>query len=64
MKYIELDRKARELQKKYKSIQIINKAGFIKPSVSFRNNKDEVKLYKQFLFIQGLKNHLFKKEGE
>ena len=64
MKYIELDRKARELQKKYKSIQIINKSGFIKPSVSFRNNKDELKLYKQFLFIQGFKRELFKKGGD
>lgn len=64
MKYIELDRKARELQKKYKSIQIINKSGFIKPSVSFKNNKDELKLYKQFLFIQGLKRELFKKGGD
>lgn len=64
MKYIELDRKARELQNKYKSLQIINKAGFIKPSVSFRNNNDELKLYKQFLFIQGLKKELFKKWGD
>lgn len=63
MKLIELDRKAKDLQFRYKSIQVINKAKCIKPEVSFRNNRDETKLYKKYLFYIGLRNAI-KKSGD
>ena len=55
MKLIELDRKARDIQKRYKGLQIMNKASYIKPKVSFYNNAEEVKLYKKYLFYKGIK---------
>lgn len=57
MNYRKLDKKARELHKKYKSLQIFlkdqNVANFKEKTLKL--NEYEKKLYHQFLFYNGMK---------
>ena len=60
MNYKELDRKARELKKKYKAILIFCKDKLVTNKKSFELNEYEQKLYKQYLFYDRLKKAISK----
>ena len=60
MNYKELDRKARELKKKYKAIQIFCKDRKVTNEKSFELNEYEKKIYNQYLFYDHLKKTISK----
>ena len=64
MKYNKLDKKAKDLHRKYKELQVFLKDKNIPSDKSFELMEYEKKLYNQYLFYNGLKKSIQSKEGD
>ena len=58
MKYINLDRKAKELKRKYKELQIICKDKKLQGEKSIQLNEYEKELFNKYVFFDELKKRV------
>lgn len=55
MNYRQIDKKARELHTRYKTLQCVLKDNKVDHNISYKLNEEEKKIFNQYLFYNGMK---------